>query len=628
MNQLNSALLINLLGFTLGIALYGLLLAMVVRHRRVRETFAPDFLLLTTAILGVLWNAGELYEFVRHDFGQETVSPFLTATAYSALGFLPSVVVHSVWKNSDNENRNRKILTILAYLLSAFAAALHFESAVFYQVAPSSLALLVLTVGSLALLAALLVFNFRQTPGRKAIWITALLVFVLSSLHLNSGEAEEKSWLVELVAHQSSLPLALAILLQDFRFAFADLFLKRALSLILVTATAFGLYLFVAAPLLHYHETHDRNDAQAITLIITLWVATALVYPFLHRFSVWLVDKILLRRIDYKNLQKQIAQEIEVEENADSILKTITDKLGAALTAKEADWRKTEGNLILQTTNYDSPDASVAEILIPTAEQPFYQIVLRDFVGGRRLLSDEIEMLENVSLLAARRIDAVRVSRERHAQEIRAQQTAKLATEAELRALRAQLNPHFLFNALTTISYLINSSPEKATETLMRLTQLLRGVLRSTGEFSTLEGELKLIESYLEIERARFEERLQIKIDVSPELRRLKIPSLILQPLVENSIKHGVSKAKKGGKVEIKARIEEQNLILVVSDTGAGASLETLIENRQSRVGLNNIEQRLQSHFGDAARFEIESEPGVGTKSKIVLPLNKSKINL
>ena len=102
----------------------------------------------------------------------------------------------------------------------------------------------------------------------------------------------------------------------------------------------------------------------------------------------------------------------------------------------------------------------------------------------------------------------------------------------------------------------------------------------------------------------------------------MKIPSLILQPLVENAVKHGISNTKKGGEVKISARIEEQNLILEVADTGAGVSKENLIESRKRGVGLNNIEQRLYSHFRGAARFEIESEIGIGTKSRIVLPLN------
>src|SRR5437667_8000514 len=126
--------------------------------------------------------------------------------------------------------------------------------------------------------------------------------------------------------------------------------------------------------------------------------------------------------------------------------------------------------------------------------------------GGLRLLSDEIVVLEAVALVAARRIDVLRVSHERYEQKFREQEFAKLAAEAQLTALRSQVNPHFLFNALTTLGYLIKTSPEKAYDTLLRLTRLLRGVLNSTGEFCTLGEEIRLIESYLDIEHARFEE--------------------------------------------------------------------------------------------------------------------------
>ncbi|MGI9034688.1 MAG: sensor histidine kinase [Pyrinomonadaceae bacterium] len=617
MNSLNSALLVNLLGFTVGVSLYGLLLVMVVRHRQTKEKFPLDFLLLATSVLGLLWNVGELFSFIWRDFRQTEVSPVLSAVAYSALGFLPSVVVHSAWKNS--ESRSGKILTIAAYGLSVFAAALHFQSAFFFNVAPSNLALRILTFGSLALLGGLLIFNFKQTRERKTVWISALLIFAVSALHL-SGGAEEKSWLVELVAHQSSLPLALAILLQDYRFAFADLFLKRALSLILLALTAFGLYIFVAAPLLYYHETHAPQDAQAIALILTLWMATALVYPALHKFAVWLVDTIILRRANYETLRVELARAIEKQSSAEAVLRQFCEQIKPALTAQSANWTQifqAETNLpqIFLTRNE-------AEIFIPVTEPPFYQITLKNFAGGRNLLSDEIEMLSSSALLTARKIDALRVTDERHSQELREREFSRLATEARLSALRAQINPHFLFNALTTIGYLIQSAPDKAFETLMRLTSLLRGVLRSTGEFSTLGEELKIIESYLEIERARFEERLSVKIEVSPELRRLKIPSLVLQPLVENAVKHGISNSKHGGEVRISARIDGQNLTLEVSDTGAGLSAENLSESRKNGVGLNNIEQRLKSHFGAAARLEIQSEAGSGTKSKIVLPLD------
>ena len=627
MDWLNFASLVNLLGFVLGFALYAMLLAMVWRAPAAaaassvaKRKYRIDFLLLMTGVLGLLWNLGELLSITLRDFGKIEFPKILMAVSFSALGLLPAVVVHSAVQNSVNKNSRWLILS--AYALSLAATFFQFYNAVRGEAVPSNEALQILIFGFLGVLLALFVLNFRQTAQRKAIWASALTIFALSALHLAShSDAGSSNWLIESFGHQASLPLVLAILYEDYRFALADLFLKRALSLILLTLTAFALYVLVAAPLLHFHETHDRNDVQAITLILTLWVITALIYPFLHRASVWFVDKILLRRVDYKILQKQIAQAVEAQENTASILDTISDKLGFALTANQAGWREADKNYELRIANYDLLNPDSTEIIIPTAEPPFYQINLGGFTGGRRLLSDEIEMLETVALQAARRIDALRVSHERYDLKIREQQTAKLATEAELRALRAQLNPHFLFNALTTVGYLIQTAPDKAVDTLLRLTQLLRGVLRSTGEFSSLGDELKLIESYLEIERARFEERLRVVMDVSPDLHRLKIPSLILQPIVENAVKHGISNSKKGGEVKISARLEGPNLILEVADTGAGVSQERLIETRGRGVGLSNVEQRLYAHFKDAARFEIKSEIGVRTISKIVFPI-------
>ncbi len=615
----NAAALINLLGFTVGIALYALLLLMVVRHRQAKEKSAPDFLLLLTSALGLLWNTGELAALFWKDFGDWQVSPVLLAISYSALGFLPSVVVHSAWKNEENENKNVRWLTFAAYGLSVFAALLHFQSAIFEAVAPSALALQVLTFGSLALLGGLLIFTFRQKIQNKAIWISALSVFAVSALHL-SGQQEEKSWLIELVAHQSSLPLALAILLQDYRFAFADLFLKRALSLLLLASVAFGLYVFVAVPLLAWHETHDRNDVQAAVLVLALWMATALIYPSLHKFAVWLVDKIILRRVNYKKLQAEIVRTIEKQSDAQLILDEVCEEIAFALTAKDSSWHEFSNNEKSLTTVNFTPRS--AEIFVPTVETPFYQISLSNFAGGRRLLSDEVEMLEEIAVVVARRIDALRVSEERYERKGREDKLAKYATEAKLSALRAQINPHFLFNALTTIGYLIQTAPEKAFETLMKLTQLLRGVLRSTEEFCSLGEEIKLIENYLDIEKARFEERLTVKINIPKGLEKMRVPSLILQPLVENAVKHGISNAKSGGEVcisaELKIEANETFLYLNVADTGAGFDEKKL---NADGIGLENIRQRLRFYYGKTANLIIKSDARKGTKAEIKLPV-------
>lgn len=625
MNSLNAASLVNLLGFTVGVALYTLLLTMIVRHRRAKNQFSPDFLLLTT-LLGLLWNIGELAVYIWNDFGSGNVPAILIAVSYSALGFLPSVVVHAVWKNSESENTDTRWLTYAAYGLSALAAFFHFQSAIFYGNAPSGLALRALTFGSLALLAGLLLASFRRKIENKAVWVAALLIFALSALHL-SAPREENSWLVELVAHQSSLPLALAILVQDYRFAFADLFLKRALSLLLLSLTAFGLYVFFTAPLLALHDSHEKGDVQATAVLLTFWIGTALIYPLLHKFAVFLVDKVLLRRADYEKLRLEIARRIEKENTVETILETVSGKLAAALTARQAGWAaKSDIAINSSLVEYS---AYQAEVLLPSAESPFFYINLKDFSGGRHLLSDEIELLEAVALLAARRIDAVRFINERYSREMREREFAKLAAEAQLSALRAQINPHFLFNALTTIGYLISTAPANALDTLMKLTRLLRRVLKTGGEFSTLGEEIILIESYLEIERARFEERLDVKIEVAEDLRDFKVPAFILQPLVENAVKHGISKAKNGGLIRISAELKNEkqqiSVILKVFNNGASIEPEVLEKNKEKGVGLSNIEQRLRSYYGDSARLKIRSEKEKGTTAQIEIPLITSE---
>ncbi len=625
MNALNAALLVNLVGFTVGVALYALLAAMVMNNRGRSTGGSVDRMLLVTAGLGLLWNVGELAVYIGRDFGGAVSWPFATAATYSALGFLPSVVVSS----ARSGDRKGNWLAYGAFGLSAFAAALHFVAAFGGLPTPSVLAMQSLTVGALVMTALLLIFRPKETLERKSILAAALLIFAFSGLHL-SGKGDESSWFVELIAHQSSLPLALAILYQNYRFAFADLFLKRAISLLLIALVAFGLYVLVAAPLLRYHETHDRNDVQAVSLLITLWIATALIYPAVHRFSSWFVDAIVLKRPDYAVLQTSIAARIDRASSVDEVLDIVGNDLKNALTAERQSVSETQTTPTgRQSGDLVSLARDNAVVYVPTTDSPAFEIGFEGFRGGRTLLSDERSMLAAVALLTSRRIDAMRISDERFDSERREQEFSKLATEAQLAALRAQINPHFLFNALTTIGYLIQTSPDKAVETLFHLTKLLRGVLTASSEFSTVSDELKLIESYLDIEKARFEERLDVRIDVPAELQHHVIPSLILQPLVENAIKHAISENRNGGDVKIAATLVTQGnkefIEFSVADSGPGKRAER--HGGSTGIGLQNVRERLQSHYGSSSMLVLEKEADSGTTARIRVPLTKGEAN-
>lgn len=638
--------LLNLIGLSMGIALYAMLLVMVVRTGRTRPDGASvDPLLLSTAILGLTWNlcALPVYELLK--IGMSGPFRLFTALGFSALGLLPAVAVHSVLRRDRGHLRDRlsSTLVVSAYGLGAVAAVLHFRAMALGDALPSPTGMRLLTYAYLVLVLPLAFLTRGQQGSRRALWVAALSIFAVSSLHLSQFHQGEPSWAVELLGHHASLPLALAILYQDFPFALADLFLKRTLTLLAVVTIPF----LALATLGGF--AGDGVGALTVpeglrnVLFIALWMGTALLYPSLQRLSAWFVDTVVLRRPDYDALRATIAASLGAHDQIDVLLDEVCARVGPALNARVIRWTERPGAAAAHDGRLNTavgPIAAIAAIAprapiaddeperaqvdIPVAEWPGYVIEVQGLTGGRRLLSDDRAFLAAIASLVGRRIDALRITRERYDRQLREQQMATLATEAELRALRAQINPHFLFNALTTIGFLIQTSPIRAFDTLMRLTSLLRAVLRSEGEFTTLGRELDLIEAYLDIESARFEERLRVSVQVPDRLRLLRLPSLLLQPLVENAVKHGIAPERLGGDLLIEARLEpadtRSTLVLTVRDSGSGASDAALRRGREVGVGLRNIERRLAAKYGDQAELSIRSAPGGGTIAVLRLP--------
>lgn len=647
MNAINIASLINPLGYAMGIALYAMLLAIVLKHpieprnsQSASARLPVNGLMLATAVLGMLWNIGALAVYGLRGFGLSGADsfPLLSAVSFTALGFLPAVVVQSVLlgRLTQTETQISRAISFAAYCLSSIAGALHFYAAMTAAATPSLGALRLLTVGYGALLAGLLLITRRQEGWKKAAWATALAVFAVSALHLSHHRGGADAWYTELLGHHASLPLVLAILYEDYRFAFADIFLKRALALLLLIALIFTLYIGVVSPLM---SGPSATDTRAVSVLLGLWILTAIFYPWLRRAAVSFVDRVMLRRADYNKLRSDVTQLLTQYEVEEEMLDAVCALLGPAVSAHQISWARIDedesdnglqpvGDQIVTLLEGSANRSAI--VFVPTAEPAYYKFNIGTLSGGRRLFSDDIAMLESVAVMVARRIDARRVTHERCEQSLREQEINKLAAEAQLRALRAQVNPHFLFNALTTIGYLVQTAPPRALETLMKLTSLLRAVLKTDGEFVTLGEELELIVSYLDIERARFEERLRTVVDVPEELLSLRVPSLLVQPLVENAIKHGITPARFGGEVSIRARLEQlsaeakgelEMLSVVVSDTGLGASEIEWARGRRNGVGLSNVEERLRSYGGAAASIRIDSTPGAGTVVELRIPL-------
>jgi two-component system LytT family sensor kinase len=644
--------LLNLVGLSTGVALYAMLLTMVVRATRAPSGHEPfDLVLLSTALLGLVWNLFALPAYELPKVGIVGPFPWLVAIGFSALGFLPAVVVHSILRQGPSgiPGLIKRLLAATAYAVSSIALVLQFQAAADGSVVPSQPAMQLLTYTFIALVLPLAAVTRGQPGARRALWIAALAIFAVSALHLSQLHQGEASWPIELLGHHASVPLAFAMLYQDYPFALADLFLKRALALLLLVATSLvAIALFGVSSVAFARFV--QMDPRQIGALITVWIATALVYPTLRRGAFWFVDAVILHRPDYRSLRSTISRRLQTCESIPDVLSDVCALLAPALNARAVVWRVASanddevlGNAVVLVDaravamierlasssaawNASSPIIRPAAIVvIPTAEEPRHVLVVAELMGGRRLLSDDVATLETVGLLVARRIDAIRITRERYERELREQDIERLATEAELRALRAQINPHFLFNALTTIGYLIQTAPGRALETLLRLTSLLRGVLRSEGEFTTLGRELDIVESYLDIERARFEDRLRVRIDVPPALKSARVPPLLLQPLVENAVKHGIAPLRAGGEVVVSAELQptddgKTRLTLTVQDTGVGTTLRDLGQRQRDGVGLRNVERRLACQYGEAASMAVRTAPGDGMTVTIRLP--------
>ncbi len=196
----------------------------------------------------------------------------------------------------------------------------------------------------------------------------------------------------------------------------------------------------------------------------------------------------------------------------------------------------------------------------------------------------------------------------------------KLLMRAKIEALAGQINPHFLFNTLASISSLVRTQPETARTLIVKLSNLLRRLLKSRDHFSTLRDELMSIDEYLDIESVRFGPQLQINKDIAEDTLDTIVPSMILQPLVENSIKHGISPKVGGGRVTIRSRHENGHTIIEVADDGLGMSEEALKNALYGGIGLNNVNERLKVIYGSNYRLTLRSAIGEGTCATMELP--------
>jgi len=204
--------------------------------------------------------------------------------------------------------------------------------------------------------------------------------------------------------------------------------------------------------------------------------------------------------------------------------------------------------------------------------------------------------------------------------EHRLEEQEKLLLTARVEALASQINPHFLFNTLTSIQSLIRTNPETARTVIVKLSGLLRRLLRSRDHFVTLREELESIDEYLDIEVIRFGPQLKVEKQISPDTLDVIVPSMILQPLVENSIKHGFSRKVGGGRIVIRSVRQNGHAIIEVEDDGMGMTDDRLNTALTDGIGLSNVNERLSVIYGATYTVRITSVPNLGTIIRLEIP--------
>jgi two-component system LytT family sensor kinase len=206
----------------------------------------------------------------------------------------------------------------------------------------------------------------------------------------------------------------------------------------------------------------------------------------------------------------------------------------------------------------------------------------------------------------------------RNEKKLEAQQ--RLLNEARLMALQRQINPHFLFNTLNSVASLIRSNPDQARAVVYKLSAILRRMLRKQDNFSPLREELSFIDDYLAIEVVRFGDKLRFEKDIDPATLDRLVPSMVLQPIIENSIRHGLSAKLEGGIIRLRSSVVDGRLHVLIQDNGVGIPEHKLATLFEQGIGVSNVNERLKVLFGDDYRMWVDSRSGEGTTTGIEIP--------
>ena len=583
-------ILLNVLGHSAGITAFGAFLVLLARNPK-PGVGVPGL----AAGLALCWNLGSLVGLLA-DAGSP-VQTVVATVSLAVLSVLPCTLLQLALQG------DYRWLNWVGLALGGGAAAIQLSNAVGVPLASQDAGISLINYGfsAIAVVGAVLMARegtYRRGAGMR--FLAAMALFLLAASFVHFGRFHETgAWLHELVFHHAGIPLALFVMLQDYRFLLLDVFVRLA-GACLVAASFVGCLLWLA----DWLGLLGISDASTIGLAFFVIASGAIIvaYPWiLQTLGVW-VEIAIFRRKDVRVAAGNIRALASDEATGfpESASRVVADFASAER------WHLLGEGSGVRIDKSEAAPAPPFEALAP-AEQAWAEamvplrhtdgtlrvLLLGAREGGRRYLSLDLADLDILASEIARRSD-----------EIRREEQDRLMREAEIATLRAQINPHFLFNALNALNALIPSSAADARRTLLNLADIFRYSLGGKRQFVPLEEEMEIVEAYLQIERLRYGERLKISVLMEDGVRHFQVPALSIQPLVENAVKHGTSRLAKGGEVEVTARRESGGLRVEVIDNGPGFDPLDLPDEGH---GLQSVKRRLQLCYAGKAEFLVES---------------------
>ena len=480
---------VNTLGHTSGLFIFGLLIVLLLKSQGALATRQKAASLLASC-LALLWNVGSLIglAFIQRD-GQ--VADWLVAVNFSVLSLLPAVLLSVLLKHG------RPLLTRLGYGISLCSIVLHFAELKFQSARLHETALLIVTVGFAALGAAVLLAVSIPQGAEKRASITdviCLIVFTSSFLHFGYGHSRT-AWTSEVAWHHAGIPLALIVLLRDYRRLVAETFIRFVANAGLAGLFAACLYLLDRSG-----KLVDRAGGNGFlaALLVVSFCCSLILFAYVRTVLQRQLTRYVFGRGDLNLYAKQILQASSECDAEERFLERAGMEISRFVEADRfqlvMDTAKQPQNVIQQDTETSTRPARWAEVALPLrfSRGDTLTLLLGRRHGSRRYLAEDVNLLQTLTSLVIEQVER-----------LRANQLQRLAHEAELRALQAQVNPHFLFNALNTLYGTISRESFEARRLVLNLADLFRYCLQRDRRLIPLGEELQIVQAYLEIESLR-----------------------------------------------------------------------------------------------------------------------------